>query len=54
MANEILNKSDILFLYENIKANPNGDPDENKPRIDPVTRHCLVTDCQAFSKMDFW
>ncbi|PMP86369.1 MAG: type I-B CRISPR-associated protein Cas7/Csh2 [Thermodesulfobium narugense] len=44
MANEILNKSDILFLYENIKANPNGDPDENKPRIDPVTRHCLVTD----------
>jgi CRISPR-associated protein Csh2 len=44
MANEISNKSDILFLYENIKANPNGDPDENKPRIDPVTRHCLVTD----------
>lgn len=44
MSNEILNKSDILFLYENIKANPNGDPDENKPRIDPVTRHCLVTD----------
>lgn len=44
MTNEILNKSDILFLYENIKANPNGDPDENKPRIDPVTRHCLVTD----------
>lgn len=44
MTNGILNKSDILFLYENIKANPNGDPDENKPRIDPVTRHCLVTD----------
>lgn len=44
MTSEVLNKSDILFLYENIKANPNGDPDENKPRIDPVTRHCLVTD----------
>jgi len=43
MGNEKLNKIDILFLYENIKANPNGDPDENKPRIDPVSRHCLVT-----------
>jgi len=44
MTKEILNKIDVMFLYENVKANPNGDPDENKPRIDPVTRHCLVTD----------
>jgi len=44
MKRMVSSKSDILFVYENIKANPNGDPDENKPRIDPITRHCLVTD----------
>ncbi|MGI0086113.1 MAG: type I CRISPR-associated protein Cas7, partial [Nitrososphaerales archaeon] len=25
-------------------SNPNGDPDENRPRIDPLTKRNLVTD----------
>ncbi len=37
-------QADILFLYENVKANPNGDPYENKPRLDPWTSRCLVSD----------
>jgi len=31
----IRNRQEILFLYDVMDANPNGDPlDENKPRID--------------------
>jgi len=38
------NRSEILFLYDVRDANPNGDPDENKPRIDEETEINLVTD----------
>ncbi len=40
----IKNRSEVLFLYDVTEANPNGDPDENKPRIDEDTDRCLVTD----------
>ncbi|WAM33899.1 type I-B CRISPR-associated protein Cas7/Csh2 [Caldicellulosiruptor morganii] len=43
--NIIKNRSEILFIYDVTDANPNGDPlDENKPRIDPETDTCIVTD----------
>ncbi|MGB9881796.1 MAG: type I-B CRISPR-associated protein Cas7/Csh2 [Methanomassiliicoccales archaeon] len=38
------NRSEILFLYDVRDANPNGDPDENKPRIDEETEINFVTD----------
>jgi CRISPR-associated protein Csh2 len=38
------NRSEILFLYDVRDANPNGDPDENKPRIDEETEINIVTD----------
>lgn len=37
-------RSEILFLYDVTDANPNGDPDENKPRIDSTTGKNFVTD----------
>lgn len=38
-------RSELLFLYDVKKANPNGDPmDNNRPRIDEETGKCLVTD----------
>lgn len=41
----IQNRSEILFLYDVKRCNPNGDPlDANRPRIDEETGHCLVTD----------
>lgn len=40
----IKNRSEILFLYDVTDANPNGDPDENKPRIDEDTQINYVTD----------
>lgn len=44
MAN-IQNRSEILFLYDAKRCNPNGDPlDANRPRIDEETGRCLVTD----------
>lgn len=44
----IQNNSDFLFLYEAIKSNPNGDPDqENKPRMDYDTKTNLVTDVRV-------
>jgi len=40
-----IRNSEILFIYEAKLCNPNGDPDdENKPRIDPMTRRNLVSD----------
>lgn len=39
------NRSELLFLYDVMWANPNGDPvDENKPRIDEETGKNIVTD----------
>ena len=43
--NEIIkNRSEILFIYDVTDANPNGDVDENKPRIDEETGYNIVTD----------
>ena len=40
-----MKNSEILFIYEAVCTNPNGDPDaENRPRIDPASGRCLVTD----------
>lgn len=40
----IKNRNEFLFLYDIKNGNPNGDPDENRPRMDDVTKHCYVTD----------
>ena len=40
----IKNRNEFLFLYDIKNGNPNGDPDENRPRIDDATKHCYVTD----------
>lgn len=39
------NRSELLFLYDIVNNNPNGDPlDSNKPRIDEETSINIVTD----------
>lgn len=38
----IRNRNEFLFLYDIKNGNPNGDPDENRPRIDD--KKCYVTD----------
>jgi len=43
--NFVKNRSEVLFLYDVVNSNPNGDPvDENKPRIDEETGKNIVTD----------
>jgi len=42
--NIVKNRSEILFLYDVSDTNPNGDPDENRPRIDEYTGINEVTD----------
>lgn len=43
--NKIQNRSELLFLYDVKRCNPNGDPlDANRPRIDEDSGRCLVTD----------
>jgi len=37
-------RREFLFLYDCKHSNPNGDPDQNQPRIDPATGKCYVTD----------
>jgi CRISPR-associated protein Csh2 len=37
-------RSEFLFVYDTRMANPNGDPDENRPRIDPYSGKNLVTE----------
>ncbi|KQC14006.1 MAG: hypothetical protein APR63_06505 [Desulfuromonas sp. SDB] len=44
MAESIKNRNEFLFLYDIKNGNPNGDPDENRPRIDEVSKRCYVTD----------
>ena len=44
MSECIVNRNEFLFLHDIKNGNPNGDPDENRPRIDNVTNHCYVTD----------
>ncbi|MBC7081362.1 MAG: type I-B CRISPR-associated protein Cas7/Csh2 [Thermoplasmatales archaeon] len=43
--NRVVNRSELVFIYDIKDANPNGDPmDENKPRIDEETGINIVTD----------
>ena len=44
--NIVENRSEIVFLYDAVDANPNGNPlsGANRPRIDPVTNEAIVTD----------
>ena len=37
-------RSEFLFMYDTRMANPNGDPDENRPRTDPYSGRNLVTE----------
>ena len=40
-----MNNKEFLFIYDAALCNPNGDPDqENKPRMDKVTKTNLVSD----------
>ncbi|GAA0262830.1 type I-B CRISPR-associated protein Cas7/Csh2 [Halobacterium noricense] len=40
------NRSEIVFLFDAVDANPNGNPlsGSNRPRIDPQTQQAIVTD----------
>ncbi len=41
----IMNRYEILFIYEARDCNPNGDPlDENRPRTDPETGEATISD----------
>ncbi|ELY41481.1 type I-B CRISPR-associated protein Cas7/Csh2 [Natronorubrum sulfidifaciens] len=42
----VQNRSEIVFLYDAVDANPNGNPlsGSNRPRIDPQTQQAIVTD----------
>ncbi|WP_317176154.1 type I-B CRISPR-associated protein Cas7/Csh2 [Halomontanus rarus] len=42
----VKNRSEIVFLYDAVDANPNGNPlsGSNRPRIDPQTQQAIVTD----------
>lgn len=42
----VQNRSEIVFLYDAVDANPNGNPlsGANRPRIDPQTQQAIVTD----------
>jgi len=56
MSNENLNNSEILFLFDAKRANPNGDMDrENKPRMDIDTDTNLVSDVRLKRYLrDYW
>jgi CRISPR-associated protein Csh2 len=41
---DVVRRSELIFLYDVKDANPNGDPDENKPRLDVETEINIVTD----------
>ena len=42
----VTHRSEIVFLYDAVDANPNGNPlsGSNRPRIDPQTQQAIVTD----------
>jgi CRISPR-associated protein Csh2 len=42
----VAHRSEIVFLYDAVDANPNGNPlsGSNRPRIDPQTNQAIVTD----------
>lgn len=37
-------RAEILFFYDAKMSNPNGDPDENRPRIDRATKKNYITE----------
>lgn len=42
---QLKERSELLFVYDATDINPNGDPlNENKPRMDEESGHCLITD----------
>ncbi|ELZ93659.1 CRISPR-associated Csh2 family protein [Haloferax mucosum ATCC BAA-1512] len=45
-SDHVENRSEIVFLYDAVDANPNGNPlsGANRPRIDPQTNQAIVTD----------
>ncbi|SEH65185.1 CRISPR-associated protein, Csh2 family [Halopenitus malekzadehii] len=45
-SDSVTNRSEIVFLYDAVDANPNGNPlsGANRPRIDPQTQQAIVTD----------
>ncbi len=46
---------EFLFYYDVKDANPNGDPDMNRPRIDEETGRCYVTDVRIKRTIrDYW
>src|SRR5687768_16712327 len=40
----VANRAEILFFYDARMCNPNGDPEENRPRIDRITKKNYVTE----------
>ena len=42
--NIVKDRSEIVFVYDVTNANPNGDPDENRPRMDEEVEINLVSD----------
>ena len=56
MADNIKNRSELLFLYEIENANPNGDPlSENRPRFDNEDSKALVSDVRLKRTIrDYW
>lgn len=42
----VTNRSEIVYLYDAVDTNPNGDPltEENRPRVDDYTEEAIVTD----------
>ncbi|MDQ0467289.1 type I-C CRISPR-associated protein Cas7/Csd2 [Labrys wisconsinensis] len=48
----LANRYDIVFLFDVVNGNPNGDPDAgNLPRMDPETSHGLVSDVSLKRKI---
>lgn len=55
MSKIIEKRVDGCFLYDTKDANPNGDPHENRPRVDEETQQCIVTDVRVKRTIrDFW
>lgn len=52
----MLKRTEIVFLYDVMDANPNGDPnDENRPRWDPDTCRAKVSDVRLKRTIrDYW
>ncbi len=41
---ELAKRAELLFIYDSRMSNPNGDPDENKPRYEQESKRLLVTE----------